>query len=199
MNAGSISKENSIEVGIPIIRVVDGCLRQKSSCGSGFGHPEQLAHFLHKFGLKVIYPDRSGASLAPRNGRRGRSPAPRPPYAPLRSATRTPPATSRSSHTPLGCTDSLSAFFLEAPLCPCPPVGKGILPDRVAWVPGASLSGPLVLHTSGTPGTSPRRLPVAAASSIADITLPASSPRPSGPTTAGCGRRPGSPGSAALV
>ncbi|KRX69266.1 hypothetical protein T06_16991 [Trichinella sp. T6] len=145
------------------------------------------------------YPDQSGASLATRNGRRGRSPAPRPPYAPLRSATRTPPASSRSSHTTLRCTDSRSAFLLRAPLCPCPPVGKGILPAGVAWVPRASLSGPLVLPTSGTPGTSLRRLPVAGASSIADATLPASSPLPSGPLTAGCGRRPGSPGSFASV
>ncbi|KRY06284.1 hypothetical protein T12_12879 [Trichinella patagoniensis] len=166
---------------------------------SGFWPPRTAGTLPSQVRTQSSYPDRSGASLAPRSGRRGRSPAPRPPYAPLRSAARTPPATSRSSHTPLGCTDSRSAFLRGAPLCPCPPVGKGILPAGVAWVPGASLSGPLVLHTSGTPGTSPRRLPVAGASSIADATLPASSPRPSGPLTAGCGRRPGSPGSSASV
>ncbi|KRZ64320.1 hypothetical protein T10_10104, partial [Trichinella papuae] len=99
------------------------------------------------------------------------------------TAARTPPATSRSSHTPLGCTDSRSVFLLEAPLCPCPPVGKGILPAGVAWAPGASLSGPLERHTSGTLGTSPRRLPVAGASSIAGVALPASLPRPSEPPT----------------
>ncbi|KRX36002.1 hypothetical protein T05_9819 [Trichinella murrelli] len=69
-------------------------------------------------------------------------------------------------------------------------------PLRIAaWVHGASLSGPPVLPTSGTPGTSPRRLPVAGASSIAAVPLPASSPRPSGPPTAGCGWRPVSSGS----
>ncbi|KRY83658.1 hypothetical protein T4D_7121 [Trichinella pseudospiralis] len=82
----------------------------------------------------------------------------------------------------------------RGPLCPCPPVGKGILPAEVAWVPGASMSGPLMPHTSGTPSTSPRRLPVAGASSINDVTLPASLPRQSGFLTAGCGQRPGSPG-----
>ncbi|KRY26327.1 hypothetical protein T01_9205 [Trichinella spiralis] len=45
------------------------------------------------------------------------------------------------------------------------------------------------------PCTSPRRLPVAGASSIAAVPLPASSPGPSGPPTAGCGWRPVSPGS----
>ncbi|KRY08825.1 hypothetical protein T12_2776 [Trichinella patagoniensis] len=63
---------------------------------------------------------------------------------------------------------------------------------RAAWLPGVSLSGPPVQHTSGMPCTSARRLPVAGASSNADVTLPSSLPRPSGPLTAGCGWRPGS-------
>ncbi|KRX35759.1 hypothetical protein T05_16471 [Trichinella murrelli] len=164
---------------------------------SGFWPPRTAGTLPSQVRTQSSYPGRSGASPAPRSGRRGRPPTPRPPYVPLRSAARTPPATSKSSHTPLGCTDFRSAFLLEAPLGPCPPVGMGTLPAGVAWVPGASSSGPLVLHRSRTPGTSPRRLPVAGASSIADAPLLASSPLPSGPPTARCGRRPGSPGSSA--
>ncbi|KRZ77289.1 hypothetical protein T10_7565 [Trichinella papuae] len=162
---------------------------------SGFWPPRTAGTLPSRVQTQGSYPDQSGASPAPRSGRKCHLPAPWPRYAPPRSAARTPPATSRSSRIPLGCTDSRSAFLPETPQCPYPPVGKGSRPAGAAWVPGAFLSGPPVQRTSGMPCTSLRRLPVAGASSIAGVPLPASSPLPGEPPTAGCGWRPGSLGS----
>ncbi|KAL1237225.1 Methionine synthase [Trichinella pseudospiralis] len=101
---------------------------------------------------------------------------------PVVSAALPRPAASHGTASVVRDESLVSAFypsfpghFEKGPLCPCPPVGKGILPTEVAWVPGASMSGPLMPHTSGTPSTSPRRLPVAGASTAVSRSHPWSS------------------------
>ncbi|KRY50279.1 hypothetical protein T03_1838 [Trichinella britovi] len=114
-------------------------------------------------------PGLSAASLVLRNDRKCRSPAPWPPCPPRHQAVGRPQATLKSNRTPPRCSDCRVEFLLVAPPSPSPLAGRASQPGGSASVPAAFWSVPPGRRKSGTPDTSPLRLPAAVASKTVGV------------------------------
>ncbi|XP_003381565.1 conserved hypothetical protein [Trichinella spiralis] len=136
-------------------------------------------------------PGLSAASLVLRNDRKCRSPAPWPPCPPRHQAVGRPQATLKSNRTPPRCSDCRVGFLLVAPPSPSPLAGRAGQPGGSASVPAAVWSVPPERRRSGTPDTSPLRLPAAGASKTVGVPAPMSSPLPGDRPSDGCGRLEG--------
>ncbi|KRX12229.1 hypothetical protein T07_5830, partial [Trichinella nelsoni] len=136
-------------------------------------------------------PGLSAASLVLRNDRKCRSPAPWPPCPPRHQVVGRPQATLKSNRILPRCSDCLVEFLLVAPPSPSPLAGRAGPPGGSASVPAAFWWVPPGRRRSGTPGTSPLRLPAAGASKTVGVPAPMSSPLPGDRPSDGCGRLSG--------
>ncbi|KRX45643.1 hypothetical protein T05_6709 [Trichinella murrelli] len=89
------------------------------------------------------------------------------------------------------CSDCRVEFLLVAPPSPSPLAGRAGLPGGSASGPAAFWSVPPGRRRSGTPDTSPLRLPAAGSSKTVGVPAPMSSPLPGDRPSDGCGRLAG--------
>ncbi|KRX16275.1 hypothetical protein T07_13330 [Trichinella nelsoni] len=100
-------------------------------------------------------------------------------------------ATLKSNRTPPRCSDCRVEFLPVAPPSVSPLAGRAGQPGGSASVPAAFWWVPPGRRRSGTPGTSPLRLPAAGASKTVGVPAPMSSPLPGDRPSDGCGRLSG--------